>query len=49
MIKSTTTPKKGGLNCDPKRVEIMNRYLTTETLRSQRNNLLFCFSLTPKE
>ena len=25
---STTTPKKGGLNCDPKRVEIMNCYLT---------------------
>jgi len=26
-------------------VEIMNCYLTTETLRSQRNDLLFCFSL----
>jgi len=29
----------------PKKVEIMNRYLTAETLRSQRNDLLFCFSL----
>ena len=31
FLKSTTTPKKGGLNCDPKRVKIMNCYFTTET------------------
>ena len=43
--QSTTTPKKGGLNCDPKRVEVMNCYFTTETQRSQRNDFLFCFSL----
>ncbi len=41
----TTTPKRGGLNGDPKRVEIMNCYLTAKTLRSQRNDLPFCFSL----
>ena len=28
-------------------VEIMNCYLTAETLGSQRNDLPFCFSLTP--
>jgi uncharacterized protein YuzE len=27
-IESTTTPKEDGLNCDPKRIEIINSYLT---------------------
>ena len=47
MLKgqSTITPKKGGLNCDPKRVENMSYYFTTETPRSQRNDSLFYFSL----
>ena len=43
--KSTTTPREGGLNCVLKRVEIMNGCLTTEALRSQRNDLLFSFSI----
>jgi len=43
--KSTTTPKKGGLNSGPKRVQSMNSYLTAEPQRSQRDDLLFCFSL----
>ena len=37
------------LNDGPKEVGIMNSYFTTETLSSQRNDLLFYFSLTPKE
>ena len=32
-------------NYHPKRVEVMNCYLTAKTLRAQRNDVLFCFSL----
>ena len=39
LRQSTTTPKKGGLNCDPKRV-FDKTLFTAETLRSQRNDFL---------
>ena len=42
--QSTTISNKGGLNCYPKRVEIMNSYLTTDAEVAEKCFFILLFA-----